>query len=63
MNGKESLKKYHCTIPCRMCEYDEKEKKEMPCLMCVVRPDFSNDILKNEYRKFTPKKGGEQNAR
>ena len=31
MNGKESLKKYGCTVPCRMCEYDEK--KEMKCLV------------------------------
>ena len=59
MNGKESLEKYRCTVPCRMCEYDEKERKEMPCLMCVVCPNFTKDILKNEYRKFTPKKGGE----
>lgn len=59
MNGKESLEKYGCTVPCRMCEYDEKDKrKEMPCLMCVVRPTFEKDILKNEYRKFTPKERG-----
>ena len=61
MNGKQSLEKYRCTVPCRMCEYDEKERNEMPCLRCVVRPDFEKDILKNEYRKFTPKeRGGEK---
>ena len=60
MNGKESLKKYGCTVPCRMCEYDEKKRNEMPCLMCVVRQNFEKDILKNEYRKFTLKKGGEE---
>lgn len=46
-----------------MCEYDEKERKEMPCLMWVVRPDFTKDILKNEYRKFTLKKAVSRNEK
>ena len=53
MTGKESLEKYNCTVPCRKCEYDDKKRNEMPCLMCVIRPPFSKDIMKNKYIKFT----------